>query len=639
MKKALLILSVLLLLFTLAACAEEEAYTLKFHTGADGGAYSVTVKESELAEYAPAPAPEREGCTFAGWYLDEALTAPYDPAALEGASVDLYAKYTLNTYTLTVHVGSDVEVISYAYGEQIALAAPEDTTKFFEGYYSDKYFSSPFSSLTMPAQDIHAYAKLVGSYEVTVTNAYEDILTLSGGALTQTVTPRDGFDTITVEAKFGYRLKGYEVNGEFVESADGTVTLPDPKGNTVINLIGSYADDSIPNVSVDTKDGAPIVNKVDYVEMTFSIDGTEADISEVGGGMRYRGNSTYTFPKKAYRIKFDSKQSLFGLEKAKSWVLLADYLDPSGLHNYTAFSLAEDASFRFTPTPNKVNLYLNGEYMGLFTLCEQVQENEGRIGIEEDITAEMTDLKDFNFFISMDSKVLEDPEAVEGETYFLLEEYGTYFELKYPEKDQFVSEEQFESFFAQLKEYCAYLMEIFTARDVEKILAEVNIDTLVDYLIIDQIMGENDHRANSFNMFYTNTSGQEGVDGRLNFGPIWDYDWCLHAEWTRTPNDVYELTDKMTFSNVFFKAVAGTELIELVKVRFDEYFYDKITEVAERVFAEGERLETSLLLNEELWYSECSEDISKKNVDFLVEFILYRRDLLAEKWRLGDEAE
>ena len=158
--------------------------------------------------------------------------------------------------------------------------------------------------------------------------------------------------------------------------------------------------------------------------------------------------------------------------------------------------------------------------MGIFTLCEQVQENKGRIGIEEDITADMTELKDFNFFIAMDGKVLEDPEAVEGETYFYLEEYGKYIELKYPEKDQFVSEEQFESFFSQLEEYMTYIFGIFTEGDVEKILSEVNIETLVDYLIIDQIMGEKDHHYHSFNMFFTSTSGDESIDGKLNFGPI-----------------------------------------------------------------------------------------------------------------------
>ena len=220
-----------------------------------------------------------------------------------------------------------------------------------------------------------------------------------------------------------------------------------------------------------------------------------------------RGNSTRRLPKKPYRIKFDKKQSLFGLEKSKSWVLLADYLDPSGLHNYTAFKLASELDgLSFTPSPFKVNVYLNGEFNGLYTLCEQVQENEGRMNIEEEITEEMSELKDFNFFICMDKSVTEDSDSVLDETYFYVEEYDKYFELKYPEKDNFVSEEQFNKFFKELKEYVKNILDIFVNKDVEAIKKEANINSLIDYLIIDQIMGEMDHAYKSFNMYYCHSS-------------------------------------------------------------------------------------------------------------------------------------
>ncbi|MBO7215201.1 MAG: CotH kinase family protein, partial [Clostridia bacterium] len=200
----------------------------------------------------------------------------------------------------------------------------------------------------------------------------------------------------------------------------------------------------VPVIKINTN-GASIDSKIDYTDMTFSLEKVDNPLTNVEGGIRLRGNSTKDFAKKPYRIKFDSKQSLFGLEKAKSWVLLAEYLDPSGLRNYSAFKLASQMpDLAFTPTPHKVEVYLNGENMGLYTLCEQVQENKGRMDIElDEITADMTDLFDFNFFISMDASCREDEDAVLDETYFYLEEYDRYFELKYPEKDQFVSNEQF----------------------------------------------------------------------------------------------------------------------------------------------------------------------------------------------------
>ena len=85
-------------------------------------------------------------------------------------------------------------------------------------------------------------------------------------------------------------------------------------------------------VNIDT-DGAPIKNKVDYVDMTFSIENCDDELSSVTCGIRLRGNSTMKYDKKPYRIKFDKKQSLFGLDSAKSWVLLADWKDRSMMNN------------------------------------------------------------------------------------------------------------------------------------------------------------------------------------------------------------------------------------------------------------------------------------------------------------------
>lgn len=91
----------------------------------------------------------------------------------------------------------------------------------------------------------------------------------------------------------------------------------------------------------------------------------------------------------------------------------------------------------------------------------------------DEITADMTELKDFNFFISMDYSVRYDESAIPEETYFYIEEYDMYFELKYPEKDQFVSEEQFRKFFVELKVYAKEIMDAFANNNADKIKKEI----------------------------------------------------------------------------------------------------------------------------------------------------------------------
>lgn len=144
------------------------------------------------------------------------------------------------------------------------------------------------------------------------------------------------------------------------------------------------------NIHVDTSN-VEIVSKEEYVDMTLSTDNCpdKYTMNNVPGGIRCRGNGTYTYDKKPYRIKFTSKQNLFGLNnnaKAKSWVLLAEYADQSMVRNMTAFYMGNSLfnySNNYSSSYLPVNLYLNNEYHGLYVLAEQQQANSNRVNINE----------------------------------------------------------------------------------------------------------------------------------------------------------------------------------------------------------------------------------------------------------------
>ena len=56
---------------------------------------------------------------------------------------------------------------------------------------------------------------------------------------------------------------------------------------------------------------------------------SRVDISPNLDRIRGRGNSTWDFPKKPYRVRFRENFSLFGLSAAENWVLLANFCDPT----------------------------------------------------------------------------------------------------------------------------------------------------------------------------------------------------------------------------------------------------------------------------------------------------------------------
>lgn len=460
-----------------------------------------------------------------------------------------------------------------------------------------------------------------GRITVSIVCPIEDAVIWSGEPV-QDVTDTP-YQVVSFEIKRGYVYGGYEINGQTYSGT--TVALENVTEDTVVTLLLDYITRELPIVHLTVPE--PIYDKHNYVDMTFDLVNTEDEAHDVGGSIRWRGNSTATYPKKPYRIKFNQKVSLFGLQKAKDWVLLADYLDPSCMHNYAAFYLgAASDALAFTPTVHHVNLYLNGEFMGLYTLCEQIEEDAGRIDIEQTITPDMTDLADFNFYVCLDEYAPEESGAVEGETYFYIAWCNKYFSLEYPTKQDFCSDEQFYAFFDQLESYYNKILDACRDGNTKKMEKYMDVDSLIDHMIIDQIMGERDHVWKSFYSYQI--AGE-----KLAFGPIWDYDYSLYIPWTNEPNEYYTVDTKIEYSNEFFRGVARSpELYERLCERYQSYWSDVLGDCISEVQGYRAGIDTSLELNRELWYGD-KPDIADDNYQFLLKFLKSRRRVLDKEWK------
>lgn len=143
---------------------------------------------------------------------------------------------------------------------------------------------------------------------------------------------------------------------------------------------------NIPIVRIDTK-GKPILDKKNYVDGTISIsdpEGLYSDVYEFKAdmGIRGRGNSTWSFPKKPWKVKLDEKASLLGMPADKEWALLANYADRTLIRNIVAMKLSEICGFSWTPRMRSVEVYLNNEYQGVYTLCEHKKVSKDRVDID-----------------------------------------------------------------------------------------------------------------------------------------------------------------------------------------------------------------------------------------------------------------
>lgn len=115
---------------------------------------------------------------------------------------------------------------------------------------------------------------------------------------------------------------------------------------------------------------------------------TDSPAVEERAMFRIRGASSRMVDKKNYLLKFTEEDmasglavSLSGMTADNSWALHGPFLDKSLIRNYLCYNLAGEI-MEYAPNARFCELFVNGEYMGLYLLTEKIGFNEqGRVNI------------------------------------------------------------------------------------------------------------------------------------------------------------------------------------------------------------------------------------------------------------------
>ena len=114
-------------------------------------------------------------------------------------------------------------------------------------------------------------------------------------------------------------------------------------------------------------------------------DSGEYEKGESGITIKIRGNTSAYKDKKPYKIKLQKKGDLLGRGDKnfndKNWVLLGD----NSLRLWVGFELSRLVEEDWSPAGMYVNVIMNGDYRGIYYLCEAVERNEKcRINVSDD---------------------------------------------------------------------------------------------------------------------------------------------------------------------------------------------------------------------------------------------------------------
>ncbi len=277
----------------------------------------------------------------------------------------------------------------------------------------------------------------------------------------------------------------------------GDAVTPTPTGDWLDGYL-----DKMPVFNITTDGGAPIVSKEEYIGGKLTVDCSDEALELTDAVIEIRGRGNFSWldvEKKSYRIKFAEKTNLLGqgAGPARSWTLLAVHCDQSLLRNAAALTLAGKLSgIDYSSSVRFAQVYLNGEYSGVYQVSEQMQAQKYRVPIDD----KETTASEIDFLVELDTQA-KDVVVRDG--------FGNTYEVK---SDTWNGEQ------VDYIEFCIDVaFESVSSGAKDEVLELIDIDSVIDAYLVEELFKNLDAGWGSFYMYQT-------VGGKLHFGPVWDFD-------------------------------------------------------------------------------------------------------------------
>jgi len=291
-----------------------------------------------------------------------------------------------------------------------------------------------------------------------------------------------------------------------------------------------YQITNLPTLSIHVQDNILPTNRgEDFESQSVLIFEGGTMLQEYPILFRVRGNYSATHENKAFRMKYNDGKSHHVMKggrnespvKAKKWVLINSYRDKTLMRNPVAWAMSKRGERDWTPWSQTVDLVVNGDYHGTYTIADHVDVHSGRIDItemgeldtdEESITG--------GYYVEVDNNASREP-------YWFSSTHGNPISVHEPDEDVIQTSQ-----FQYIKNTFNNMEDIvFGANytDKEKGLRSVlDMETFLRWFLVSEFNGNTDMICQVF-MY------KERGDDHFYTGPIWDADLALENDQTTYP--------------------------------------------------------------------------------------------------------
>jgi hypothetical protein len=277
---------------------------------------------------------------------------------------------------------------------------------------------------------------------------------------------------------------------------------------------------------------------------------------KIGIEMRGKTSQLYSL-KKSFAFEFrDNKGeaeevSVLGMPKDEEWNLIAnvvnhwggDSWDKSMLFNYVGYTISRKTG-HYASRLDYVELVLNGQYMGLYTLGEKLKKAKYRIAIESNDSLETTDNQSFIIAIDkanpLEKEKLKTAKSWDMSNHFhytpassFRSDYGVdrkklgfepfnkenkpkeiYFNYEYP-KAKNINSTQKEYIKNYINAFETALLTVDFAKEKRNYENYIEVESFIDYFLVNEL-------CKNIDAYRLSTFLHKTKEGKLKMGPVWD---------------------------------------------------------------------------------------------------------------------
>lgn len=358
-------------------------------------------------------------------------------------------------------------------------------------------------------------------YQLKVSSLVRGINTFAVHILNQSISSSDLSARVFVHAKIKYPTMLYNATPKWFEEP-----LNFESSNLPLIFINIGGQTIIPDVKItaDMKvlNSANGINNIN--DTTYEYNGKI--------GIEVRGFTSVNYPKKNYTVETrdiageNLNVSLLGMPQENDWVFHGPYSDKSLMRNVLAYHLGNKTG-KWSPRTRFFELYLNGNYVGVYVLVEKIKIDKNRLNLatlkETDVFG---DQLTGGYVLQIDRPESND---IEGKDYWISPyrartklQQKVYFLYMDP-KGTVIND--FQRIYIQ--DYITAFEDAMNSENYKDRITGyypfIDLNSFVDYYIISELSRNLDgYRISTFLHKDKDSRG-----GKITMGPFWDYNICF----------------------------------------------------------------------------------------------------------------